>query len=53
MTLRSLAAVRTNVVTSKPNSASSASSNEVSMSPLEPLASNTTLPLLMWVHTPS
>ncbi len=44
-------AVRTNVVHSKPNSASHASSMAFSMDSREPVASNTTLPLLMWVNT--
>ena len=45
------AAVRTNVVHSKPNSFSSADSNAFSIAARDPVPSKTTLPLLMWVHT--
>src|SRR5204863_238207 len=50
---RSSAAVRTNVVTSKPSSASSAASSLCSRTARFPVASNTTFPLLMYVQTSS
>ena len=51
--LSSSVAVRTNVVTSKPNVDSRASSMVRSSAARPPVASKTTLPLLMWVQAPS